>query len=65
MTTIIPEIPRTHDVHEQTGVDMRSLRVIPGEPPVTMCPLNGCFAAVPIKCMEEHLNAHADRGERL
>lgn len=64
MSAIIPTIPRSRDVHERTGVDISLQRVIPGDPPITMCAVSGCFAAVPIAVYEAHLNGHADRGER-
>lgn len=65
MSAIIPTIPRPRDIHERTGVDISQQRVIPGDPPITMCPFGTCMACVPIAVFWDHLEGHANRGERV
>lgn len=51
-------------VHHQTGVDVAAMRVIEGRGvDVVVCPL--CFSSVPTKCVDRHLDRHAERGDRV
>lgn len=62
-TTLIPKIPCDEDRHDKTGVDISMQRVVPGDPPITLCPL--CYVSIPIVSFVHHLDNHANRGERL
>lgn len=56
-------IPRTHDIHEGTGVNIANMAL--NDKGVTLCPISMCFAAIPADSVVAHLDHHESKGERV